>query len=362
MKILMIIGTRPEAIKMLPLALEIRKHQEFELEICHSGQHREMAREVFELFKIEPDHTFDAMREGQSLMELTTRLLNYFDMLFMKTKPEIVLVHGDTTSAFCASLAAFYRGIRVAHIEAGLRTHNVSEPFPEEFNRVCIDCTADLCFAPTALAVKNLESEGRNDAILVGNTVIDALKYTISNKYFSPFLDMAGGRKIILITAHRRENLGEKMRSALLGVRDILLSGDDLFAIFPAHPNPAVRGVADEVFKNIKNIKICPPLPLRDFHNILSRSHVVLTDSGGIQEEATSLGIPTFLMRDATERSEGVESGNIRLVGTNRDEVASAVIGALGESDILDKMRVPSAVFGDGHSCEKIVKKLLSLA
>ena len=361
MKILMVIGTRPEAIKMLPLALEIRKCRELSLEICHSGQHREMADEVFDFFKIVPEYRFDALREGQSLAELTARLLNYFDVLLAKTKPDVVLVHGDTTTAFCATLASFYADIKVAHIEAGLRTHNMSEPFPEEFNRVAIDALSKMHFAPTSLAVKNLAKEGINGVYLVGNTVVDALKYTVSKDYFSPILNDVGDRKILLVTTHRRENIGEKMRSALLGIRDILASRDDFFAILPAHPNPNVRKVIDEVFCDIKKIKICSPLPLYDFHNILRRSFAVLTDSGGIQEEACALGVPVFLLRDVTERYEGAESGNIRVVGSDREKIVSEFFDVLNDPIALGKMQTPSKVFGDGNACEKIVKKLLCL-
>lgn len=361
MKILMVIGTRPEAIKMLPLALEIKKYRELSLEICHSGQHREIADEVFDFFKIVPEHRFDALKDGQSLAELTVRLLNYFDVLLAKTKPDIVLVHGDTTTAFCASLASFYANINVAHIEAGLRTHNMREPFPEEFNRVAIDAISNAHFAPTSLAVKNLEKEGINSVYLVGNTVVDALKYTISKDYSSPILSDVENRKIILVTTHRRENIGKKMRSALLGVRDILALEDDFFAILPAHPNPNVRRVVDEVFSDINKIKICSPLPLYDFHNILSRSFAVLTDSGGIQEEACALGVPVFLLRDVTERYEGAQSGNIRLVGTDREKIVSEFFDVVNDPITLSKMQTPSKVFGEGNACEKIVKKLLSL-
>lgn len=361
MKILMIIGTRPEAIKMLPLALEIRKHREFELEICHSGQHREMADEVFSFFKTVPEHRFNAMRKEQGLCELTVRLLNYFDALFSAEKPELVLVHGDTTTAFCASLAAFYLGVGVAHVEAGLRTYSAREPFPEEYNRVAIDCISKYHFAPTELSLERLAAEGREGAILVGNTVIDALEYTISEDYSSPILREARGKKIILITTHRRENIGEKMRSALLGIRDVLSASDDYFGILPAHPNLAVREAVDSIFSDIKKIKICPPLPLYDFHNILARSFAVFTDSGGVQEEASALGIPVFLLRDVTERQEGTQSGNIKLVGTERGRIATEFFATVNDAEALFKMQTKSTVFGDGSSCKKIVKKLLSL-
>ncbi len=362
MRIFLCIGTRPEAIKMLPLALEIRKHASLELKICHSGQHGKLADDVFDFFGIAADYRFNAMKKGQSLGELTRRLLNYFDVVFERERPHLVLVHGDTTSAFCASLAAFYRGISIAHVEAGLRTHNVRSPFPEEFNRVAIDSIADLHFAPTALARKNLENEGKKGAITVGNTVIDALSYTVRDDYSSPVMDWIDGKKLVLLTTHRRENLGERMHSALLGVRDALTEASELFCLAPLHPNPRIRELAEEVFHDVKNIKICDPLSVCDFHNALSRSVAVVTDSGGIQEEASYLGVPIFVLRDSTERYEALELGNARLVGTKREEVALKLLRALRNGEVLESMRKRSLVFGDGTACEKIVKKLLCLS
>lgn len=361
MRILLCIGTRPEAIKMLPLALELRASEAFEVLICHSGQHGKKADEVFEFFKIEPDFCFSAMRDGQSLTELTERLLDYFDMLFKSEKIDLVLVHGDTTTAFCASLVAFYNGIRVGHVEAGLRTFNNHSPFPEEFNRVSIDAMADYLFAPTILSARNLEKEGRKPVFTVGNTVIDSFKYTLKDTYNSELLEMAQGRKIILLTSHRRENLGERMRSSFLGVKDVLVKREDLFCIFPMHPNPYVRREANEVFDNVKNIKICDPLPIFDFHNLLSRSLAVMTDSGGVQEESAYLGVPVFVLRDHTERCEGVESGNVLLVGTQRERAASQILDVLDDDSRLSSMSKPSLVFGDGHASERIASVLMGL-
>lgn len=359
MRILLCVGTRPEAIKMLPLALELREGGGVEVLICHSGQHKKMADEVFKFFKIEPDFCFSSMRDGQSLAELTVRLLNYFDILFKSEKINLALVHGDTTTAFCASLAAFYNGIRLGHVEAGLRTFNPRSPFPEELNRVSIDAMADYLFAPTVLSARNLEKEGRKSIFTVGNTVIDSFKYTLKDTYNSELLEMAQGREIILLTSHRRENLGERMRSSFWGVRDVLLKRDDIFCIFPMHPNPCVRRVASEVFDDIKNIKICDPLSIFDFHNLLSRSLAVITDSGGIQEESAYLGIPVFVIRDHTERSEGVESGNVLLVGTERERVASEILSVLNDGARLKTMSVPSLIFGDGHASERIASALM---
>ena len=360
MRILVVVGTRPEAIKMLPLVRELKKHSRFEVFVCYSGQHKDMCRGIFEYFGIEPDIKFSVMKSGQSLCELSLRLQKSFGELFDAEKFDIVLVHGDTTTAFCATLAAFYRGVRVAHAEAGLRTYR-REPFPEEFNRVAIDRMSIMHLPPTEEAVKNLEAEGIFGTQAVGNTVIDALSYTIDENYRSPILDRARGRKIILVTAHRRENLGEKMKSALLGIGDVLKSREDMFAIFPMHPNPRIRSIAMEVFENIPNIELCEPLFVRDFHNILARSFATVTDSGGIQEEAAYLGIPVFLMRDATERAEALACGNIRLVGTDRNTVFETFCRTIEDKKALSSMQQKSYVFGNGHTCEKIVKKLLSM-
>lgn len=356
MRVLIVIGTRPEAIKMLPLVLEMRKYVEHEILVCNSGQHAELSKAVFDFFEITPDFQFQAMRKGQSLKDLTVRLLDYFDVLFDEISPDIVLTHGDTTTAFCASLVAFYKRIKLAHVEAGLRTYNKNSPFPEEFNRVAVDSMADLHFAPTRLSAKKLEKEGKNSVFTVGNTVIDALRYTVCDHYSSPILDEANGRKILLVTTHRRENIGEKMCSSLLAVREILEKRDDIFAIFPMHLNPAVRKLASEVFCNVKNIKLCEPLSLYDFHNLLARAYAVMTDSGGIQEEASFLGIPLFLLRDTTEREEGAECGNIRLVGADGERLKDEFFDFINDEEKQRKMRQKSTVFGDGCSCEQIAE------
>lgn len=358
MRVFIIIGTRPEAIKMLPLVREMRKSGQFETKICFSGQHGEMAKSVFDEFKIAPDFEFSVMKKGQSLNELTNRILNYFDMILKVEKPDLVVVHGDTTTAFCASLSAFYLGIKVAHIEAGLRTFDAKNPFPEEFNRVSIDCVSDLHFAPTKSAAQNLIKEGRKSVFTVGNTVIDAVKYSLSNDVCSPILNELSGRKLVLVTTHRRENLGEKMRSSLLGIRDAIESRDDVLIVVPAHPNPEVRGVVCEVFENIKNIKIIEPLPMREFHHLLSNSFAVFSDSGGIQEEAAYLGVPLFLMREKTEREECLALANTCVVGCSRVDVARAFSEFLNDTSIQSAMRVPSSVFGDGNSSSKIVQIL----
>ena len=360
MKILLAIGTRPEAIKMLPLALELKKYPSLNVKICFSGQHDSLAKDVFKVFKIEPDLSFNALKMGQGLAPLTSRLLDYFDLVLSEENPDVLLVHGDTTTAFSASLAAFYRGIKIAHVEAGLRTQRLRDPFPEEFNRLAIDALSDICFAPTEKARENLIKEGKKQVFTIGNTVIDALKYTLKQDYTSPLTDMAQGRKIVLITAHRRENIDSDFYGILGGIADVFSECDDLFGIFPMHPNPRVRDGVNAMLSNIKNIKICEPLRVDEFHNLLSKSHAVITDSGGIQEEAAHLGIPIFLLRNVTERSEITDAGNMLILGTDRHFVRKTLISTLKSPEILSKMSKKSPLYGNGTASEKIAKTLLS--
>ena len=361
MRVLAVIGTRPEAVKMLPLIKELKKHNEIETLVCFSGQHENLADNVFELFKIVPDYRFSGLNKNRTLKKMTVAFLDFFDTIFKKTLPDLVLVHGDTTTAFCASLSAFYLGIKVAHIEAGLRTFNRFSPFPEEFNRIAIDSMSYLHFAPTAIAKNNLAKEGINSVFITGNTGIDALNYTLTDTYSHPFLKESKDKKLILITTHRRENLGEKMASALLGIRDAIKNRNDVFAILPLHPNPQIKSTANHIFENINNIKICSPLSLFDFHNLLSRSYLVISDSGGVQEEAAFLGIPLFLLRDSTERNECIHDGNAKIIGTDRKHVTKEILLALDDNSYLQKMRKKSLAFGNGRASEKIVKNLLSL-
>ena len=360
MKILVIIGTRPEAIKMLPLVIELQKQKEFETLVCFSSQHETLANNVFELFNISPNYRFCNFPKNANLKQITIELLNYFDELFKEISPDILLVHGDTTTAFCASLAGFYQGIKIAHIEAGLRTFNNKSPFPEEFNRVAIDSMADIHFAPTQIAAQNLKKEGIKSVFTTGNTGIDALKYTLNENYNIPFLDERENKKLILVTTHRRENLGDKMTSALLGIKDALKNRNDVLAIIPTHPNPLVKCRVESILNNIKNIKICPPLPLYDFHNILARSHLVISDSGGIQEETAYLGIPLFLLRDTTERVECIDQ-NVKIIGTERNKISNEITLALNDDTILKKMKIKSLAFGNGNASKKITKNLLLL-
>ena len=361
MRILAVIGTRPEAIKMLPLVKELKKHSEFETLVCFSGQHETLADNVFDLFNVTPEYRFHGLNSKRTLTQMTIELLNYFDSLLKDVLPDIVLVHGDTTTALCAAISAFYLGIRVAHVEAGLRTFNHLSPFPEEFNRVAIDCISSLHFAPTNAAAQNLLKEGKSSVFITGNTGIDALNYTLSESYSHPLLNESHGKKLIILTTHRKENSGNKMRDALLGIRDALHNSKNVRVIFPAHPNPQISSIAEEVFTSTPNVTVTPPLPLYDFHNILARSHLIISDSGGIQEEAAYLGIPLLLLRDTTERGECVINGNVKIIGTNRPKVAFEISKALTNPNILRDMRKKSLVFGNGGASEKIVKKLLPL-
>ena len=361
MRVFVIIGTRPEAIKMLPLAKELKKYDEFEVKICFSSQHKSLTESVFSDFEILPDFTFLGANDGWSLNEMTRKLLNYFDVIFSEERPDLVLVHGDTTTACCAALAAFYLGIKVAHVEAGLRTFDAFSPFPEEFNRVAIDCISSVHFAPTKTDAENLIKEGRKSVFTVGNTVIDALEYSLKTGIFFPILEELNGRKLVLVTTHRRENFGDRMQSALLGIRDAIEGRDDVLAIVPVHPNPRVKAVVEEVLDNIKNIKIIEPLPMIEFHTLLSHADVILSDSGGIQEEAAYLGLPLFLLREKTERHECLSLPNTRLVGCSRQTVARELSAFLDSPSLQNKMRVPSNAFGNGDASIKIAEILLKI-
>ena len=362
MRVFVIIGTRPEAIKMLPLAKELKKYEKIETKICFSSQHKDLTKSVFSDFNMSPDFTFSGAKSGCNLNEMTREFLDYFDLLFDKEKPDLVLVHGDTTTAFCASLSAFYLGIKVAHVEAGLRTFDAFSPFPEELNRVAIDCVSSVHFAPTKTDAENLIKEGRKSVFTVGNTVIDALEYSLKTEIFSPILEELNGRKLVLVTTHRRENFGERMRSALLGIRDAVNGRDDVLVVVPVHPNPMVKVVVNQVFRNIKNIKMVEPLSMIEFHSLLSHADAILSDSGGIQEEAAYLGLPLFLLRDKTERLECLSLPNMRVVGCSRGNVARELANFLDTPALQCAMRTPSNVFGDGRASAKIVEILLQMA
>lgn len=360
-KIFIVIGTRPEAIKMLPLVKELKRREGFDVRVCSSGQHSELLLPIFDYFDVAPDFAFDALREGQELLPLTVRMLEYFYGLFGQEQPDAVLVHGDTTTAFCASLAAFYRGIRIGHVEAGLRTYNKNSPYPEEFNRCAVDALTDFFFAPTEMAAKRLESEGRRQIFVTGNTVIDALRATVMGDYPLDIPEGAKGKRILLITTHRRENIGARMREALLTLREVLLCRRDVFAIFPVHPNPAVKGEAEEIFADVRNASLCEPLQVEEFHNLLSRAYLVISDSGGIQEEASYLGKPVLLLRDNTERPELKGCGNVRLVGTSAERIKKELLLLLDNDFEYEKASRATSVCGDGLACRRIANLLEKL-
>ena len=357
-KLLFLVGTRPELIKIAPLLRLLRGDRRFQALLCTSGQHGALLEDTLAHFDIRPDISF---RIQGTLAERTSACMLRFGEILEQENPDAVLVHGDTLTAFSGGLAAFYQQIPVFHIEAGLRSGNPFSPFPEEFNRVAIDCLSSVHFTPTKTDAQNLINEGRKSVFTVGNTVIDALEYSLKCKPSLPILDELEGRKLVLVTTHRRENFGDRMQSALLGIRDAIVGRDDVFVVVPVHPNPRVKAVVEEVLDNIKNIKIIEPLPMIEFHNLLSHADVILSDSGGIQEEAAYLGLPLFLLREKTERHECLSLPNTRLVGCSRQTVARELSAFLDSPSLQDKMRVPSNAFGNGDASIKIAEILLKI-
>lgn len=359
-KILLVFGTRPEAIKMCPLVNELKSRREFETLVCVTGQHRQMLDQVLRAFAITPDYDLSIMRERQNLFDITTSILNNVSEVLNEVNPDIVLVHGDTSTSFAAALACFYLQIPVGHVEAGLRTNNLCSPFPEEFNRQAVGIIARYHFSPTETARNNLLKEGKNgeNIYVTGNTAIDALKTTVRSDYQNEQLDWAAGSRLILITAHRRENLGEPMRNMFRAIRRIMDEHPDTKAIYPIHLNPAVRETAEEILTGNDRIRLIEPLDVLDFHNFLAQSYLVLTDSGGIQEEAPSLGKPVLVMRDTTERPEGVEAGTLRLVGTEEAVIYGAFKELLEDQQAYDRMSHACNPYGDGFACRRIADVL----
>ncbi len=355
-KILLVFGTRPEAIKMCPLVNELKKRNGIETIVCVTGQHRQMLDQVLDIFQIIPDYDLFIMKNHQTLFDITINILDKIKRILELEKPDIVLVHGDTSTAFTTALASFYLQIPVGHVEAGLRTYNVFSPYPEEFNRQVISIISQFNFAPTELSKSNLLKEGKQEeAIYVtGNTAIDALKTTIKCTYEHKDLDWAKGSRVIMITAHRRENIGEPMRHMFRAIKRVLDEYLDVKAIYPIHMNPAVRKIADEIFHGDNRIRIIEPLDVLDFHNFLSRSYLILTDSGGIQEEAPSLGKPVLVMRDTTERPEGIAAGTLKLVGTNEDTIYKCFKQLLEDEKEYKKMCSANNPYGDGYASKKI--------
>lgn len=355
-KIMAVFGTRPEAIKMCPLVLELRRRPGFRTVVCVTGQHREMLDDVLEAFGIVPDFDLDVVREQQTLFDITGGVLERIKPVLEAEAPDIVLVHGDTTTAFAASLAAFYLGIPVGHVEAGLRTHDTRSPFPEEFNRRAVGIISRFNFAPTETARRNLIAEGKapDSVFVTGNTAIDALNATLRADLTHPELDWVGGDRLILVTAHRRENLGEPMRGMFRAIRRVIAGHPGTKAVFPVHLNPEVRRVAEEILGDAPRIHLTNPLGVLDFHNFLSRSYLILTDSGGIQEEALALGKPVLVMRDTTERPEGISSGTLKLVGTDEEAIYESFSRLLDDPREYERMSRAANPYGDGHASRRI--------
>lgn len=355
-KVMLVFGTRPEAIKMCPLVRELQTRGGLETVVCVTGQHRQMLDSVLNTFGVTPEYDLSIMKDKQTLFDVTVNILEKIRSVLEKEQPDVVLVHGDTTTTFAAALACFYLGIKVGHVEAGLRTYNIHSPYPEEFNRQAVGIVSEYNFAPTDLARDNLLREGkRPESIFVtGNTAIDALKTTVRNDYRHEQLDWAKDGRLIMITAHRRENLGEPMHHMFRAIRRIADENPDVRAIYPIHMNPAVRRAADEELGGCDRIRIIEPLDVIDFHNFLSRSYMILTDSGGIQEEAPSLGKPVLVMRDTTERPEGIAAGTLRLVGTSEETIYENFRLLLDSKEEYEKMSRAANPYGDGHACKRI--------
>ncbi len=361
MKVILIIGTRPEAIKMAPLYKELKSHKEIKTILVVTAQHRQMLDQVLKAFDIQPDYDFNIMKKDQTLSDITSKVLSELSLVLKKEIPDLVLVHGDTTTTFAGALSAFYHQIKIGHVEAGLRTHNKYSPFPEEINRTFVGLVADFHFAPTEFSKQNLINEKKhiNSIFVTGNTGIDALKTTIKKDYKHPLLDWIRDDRLLLLTAHRRENLGEAMRQMFKGIKRAVDAFVDVKVLYPVHMNPKVLEVANEVFTNHPRIKLVEPMDVLDFHNFLKRSYLILSDSGGIQEEASALGKPLLVLRDTTERPEGVQAGTLRLVGTNENNIYQNTYELLSSKLSYEKMSNAKNPYGDGNASKYIVDILI---
>ena len=355
-KVMLVFGTRPEAIKMCPLVNELKSRKNIETVVCVTGQHRQMLDVVLDAFSVVPDYDLSIMKDKQTLFDITTNILNRIKAVLEQEKPSVVLVHGDTTTTFVTALACFYLQIPVGHVEAGLRTYNIYSPYPEEFNRQAVGIVSQYNFAPTELSRQNLLREGKVESTIyvTGNTAIDALKTTIRSDYRHEQLDWAEGSRLIMITAHRRENLGKPMKHMFRAIKRIIEEHPDIKAIYPIHMNPVVRETANEILGDCDRIRIIEPLDVLDFHNFLNRSYLILTDSGGIQEEAPSLGKPVLVMRDTTERPEGIKAGTLKLVGTNEETIYKEFKTLVENEEEYKKMSHASNPYGDGLACKRI--------
>ena len=361
-KVMTIFGTRPEAIKMAPLVKELEKRKEIKSIVCVTAQHREMLDQVLKVFNIKPDYDLNIMKQGQTLSEITSRILLGLEEVIKEVKPNIILVHGDTTTTFAGALAAFYNNVDIGHVEAGLRTWNRYSPFPEEMNRQMVDCMTDMYFAPTEVSKNNLLTQGINEEkiYITGNTAIDAMKYTVNDNYYNEIFDWVGEDKLILLTTHRRENLGDPMRNIFNAVKRLVIEVPNIKVVYPIHLNPNIRKIADEVIGNNDKIKIIEPLEVFDFHNFINKSYLILTDSGGIQEEAPSLGKPVLVLRDTTERPEGISAGTLKLVGTDENNIYNETIKLLLDNNEYLKMSKANNPYGDGFASQKIVDEIIN--
>lgn len=360
--VLVVFGTRPEAIKMAPVVKELERHTELRPIVCVTAQHRKMLDQVLDVFQIKPDYDLNIMSKGQTLEQITTKVITEMSKVIAKERPEIVLVHGDTTTAMATALAAFYQQIPIGHVEAGLRTYDKYSPFPEEMNRQIIDCLADFLYAPTEISktylMKKLNS--RQEIIVTGNTAIDALATTVTDSYHHPVLDWLGDDRMILLTAHRRENLGEPMRQVFSAISQVLRDVPGVKVVYPVHANPKVMEVAQEIFGDNERVKLIEPLGVLDFHNLMEKAYFIVSDSGGVQEEAPSLGKPVLVIRNTTERPEGVEAGTLKLIGTEEKNVYENIRELLLNEGLYQRMSKATNPYGDGHASERIVKAILS--
>jgi UDP-N-acetylglucosamine 2-epimerase (non-hydrolysing) len=359
--VMLVFGTRPEAIKMCPLVNELKKRKNINTVVCVTGQHRQMLDQVLDAFDVTPDYDLSVMKEKQTLFDITTNILNSIKAVLEQVKPDVVLVHGDTSTTFVTALACFYLQIPIGHVEAGLRTFNIYSPYPEEFNRQAVSIVAKYNFAPTLLAKENLVKEGKDEKYIyvTGNTAIDALKTTVQPNYTHPELEWAKDSNLIFITAHRRENLGKPMRNMFRAIRRVIDENPNVKALYPIHMNPVVREIANDELKNCDRIHIIEPVEVFDCHNIMARSYLILTDSGGIQEEAPSLGKPVLVMRDTTERPEGIKAGTLKLVGTDEEVIYLNFKELLENKDSYDAMAHASNPYGDGFASKRIADILV---
>ena len=360
-KVMTIFGTRPEAIKMAPLVKELKSREEIECVVCVTAQHREMLDQVLKTFNIEPDFDLNIMQQGQTLSDITNRALKGLESVISEVKPNIVLVHGDTTTTFAGALAAYYNQVDVGHVEAGLRTWNKYSPYPEEMNRQMVGVIADMHFAPTENSKNSLLKEGKKEETIyvTGNTAIDALSTTIQKEYKNPVFDWLGEDKLILLTAHRRENLGEPMRHMFSAIKRIVDEFEGIKVVYPVHLNPRVREIANEILGSDERIKLIEPLEVIDFHNFMNRAYIILTDSGGIQEEAPALGKPVLVLRDTTERPEGIDAGTLELAGTDEKTIYKLTRELLTNQGKYDKMSKAVNPYGDGHASKRIVDSII---